>query len=192
MDPAIGPPTCLTCGRGNVTDAPDQIEDFWVLDLERDVNWGDPAYVCKYCAHKIGLEAGMIDGDLLEAKEQENRVLLQRIHELDSLLAAEGAVRGIRGITHCECGAPLAPGVHFCSHCGRPAIGTPPVLTCTHCGQPLPAAVNFCAFCGHGVAADEYLAVESGPPPVEDTMTRSEPEAEDWLDPGDDRGAREG
>ena len=61
------------------------------------------------------------------------------------------------------------------------------MLTCTHCGQPLPAAVNFCAFCGHGVAADEYLAVESGPPPVEDTMTRREPGAEDWMEPEDER-----
>jgi Double zinc ribbon len=129
--------------------------------------------------------------DLLVTRAGEVLELERRIHELDSLLAAEGAVRGVRGVAHCKCGAPLAPGVHFCSHCGRPASGTPPVLTCTHCGQPLPADVNFCAFCGHGVAAEEYLAAEGEAAPVEDTMTRPGRGAADWIEPRDERRPRE-
>jgi hypothetical protein len=129
--------------------------------------------------------------DLLVTRAGEVLELERRIHELDSLLAAEGAVRGVRGVAHCKCGAPLAPGVHFCSHCGRPASGTPPVLTCTHCGQPLPADVNFCAFCGHGVAAEEYLAAEGEAAPVEDTMTRPERGAAGWIEPRDERRPRE-
>ena len=129
--------------------------------------------------------------DLLTARAGEVLELERRIHELDSLLAAEGAVRGLHGVTHCKCGAPLAPGVHFCSHCGRPAAGTPAVLACTRCGQPLPADVNFCAFCGHAVAAQEYLAIEGRPAPVEDTLTRPQTAADDWLGDQGDR-PREG
>ena len=67
--------------------------------------------------------------------------------------------------TSCRCGAPLLPGAHFCSHCGRPSEVARPVLTCAHCGQPLPADTNFCAFCGNPVAAGE-LAAE---PDLDDT-----------------------
>jgi hypothetical protein len=85
MDPAVGPPACLHCGRGNTPDDPDTIEDFWVLDLERDVNWGDPAYLCKYCAVIVGHEAGMVDEELLAAKENEISTLQRRIHELETV-----------------------------------------------------------------------------------------------------------
>jgi double zinc ribbon protein len=94
--------------------------------------------------------------DLLIARANEVLLLEQRIHELDSLLAAEISVRGLRHVPHCKCGAPLPPGVHFCSHCGRPAASAPAIVACRHCGQPLPAEANFCPFCGNPVAADEY------------------------------------
>src|ERR687893_272183 len=69
--------------------------------------------------------------------------------------APEDAARG-PGAELCACGAPIVRGAHFCSHCGRPANETPPVVACAHCGQPLPADVNFCSVCGNAVAAEVY------------------------------------
>ena len=98
--------------------------------------------------------------DLLLTRCAEVFALEERIHELDSFLAAaEVAARG-PGAERCRCGAPIVRGAHFCSHCGRPAAETPPVVTCGHCGQPLPADVNFCPVCGNGVAAESYVAEE--------------------------------
>jgi predicted amidophosphoribosyltransferase len=100
--------------------------------------------------------------------ERANDVLRveERMHELDGLLIAVAATpRAMRSATTCRCGAPLLPGAHFCSHCGRPSEVARPVLTCAHCGQPLPADTNFCAFCGNPVAARE-LAAE---PDLDDT-----------------------
>lgn len=95
--------------------------------------------------------------------------LEQRMHELDGFLVAMAAApRGMRAMPTCRCGAPLLPGGHFCSNCGRPSSAAPPVLTCSHCGQPLPADANFCAFCGNPVAADEL----AGAPDVADTVVR--------------------
>jgi predicted amidophosphoribosyltransferase len=96
--------------------------------------------------------------------ERANDVLRleERMNELDGLLMAVAATpRGLRSAQTCRCGAPLLPGAHFCSHCGRPSRTAAPVLTCTHCGQPLPADTNFCAFCGHPVATDELAAETS-------------------------------
>jgi hypothetical protein len=92
--------------------------------------------------------------------------LEERMNELDGLLMAVAvAPRGLRAAHTCRCGAPLLPGSHFCSHCGRPSSLARPVLTCTHCDQPLPADTNFCAFCGNPVTA-EGLVAETG---LEDT-----------------------
>lgn len=94
--------------------------------------------------------------DLLAARTSEVLAIEERIAELDSMLvAAEAAARGI-GAERCVCGAPIVRGTHFCSHCGRPATETPPVVACSHCGQALPADSNFCPVCGNGVAAEEY------------------------------------
>jgi hypothetical protein len=114
--------------------------------------------------------------ELLIERAGEVLTVEQRLHELDSLLAAEAAVRGLHHVPHCKCGAPLPPGVHFCSHCGRPAASTPPVSTCAHCGQPLPAETNFCSFCGNAVAADEYLADTGAGELSDETMVRPLPE----------------
>ena len=83
-------------------------------------------------------------------------------------------VRTFSTVAYCRCGAPLPPGVHFCSHCGRPAATTPAVVTCGHCGQPLPADANFCSFCGN-TAAPQY---EAAAEPVDATMARPLPEDE--------------
>jgi predicted amidophosphoribosyltransferase len=91
--------------------------------------------------------------------ERADRVIAveHRINELDSLLVSSAAAgRHLRRVPRCACGAPLPPGVHFCSHCGRPARTTPPVAACEHCGQPLPAEANFCASCGNAVASDAF------------------------------------
>jgi hypothetical protein len=110
--------------------------------------------------------------ELLMSRAGEVLTVEQRMHELDSLLAAEAAARNFPNVAHCKCGAPLPPGVHFCSHCGRPAATAPPVVTCAHCGQPLPADANFCGFCGNTAVPQEYE------PGVEqdETMVRPAPD----------------
>lgn len=83
--------------------------------------------------------------------------LEERMLELDGLMLAASAVpRGTRAVQLCECGAPVLPGAHFCSHCGRPSPGTRPLSECSHCGGALPADTNFCPACGHAVAAEEF------------------------------------
>lgn len=95
--------------------------------------------------------------DLLLERANDVLRLEQRMRELDGFLVALAAApRGMRAMPTCQCGAPLLPGAHFCSNCGRPSSGAPPVLTCSHCGHPLPAETNFCPFCGNAVAAEEF------------------------------------
>ena len=111
--------------------------------------------------------------ELLISRAGEVLTVEQRMHELDSLLAAEVAARAYPHVAHCRCGAPLPPGVHFCSHCGRPAATAPPVVTCSHCGQPLPAEANFCGFCGNAAAAEEYGPSEDA---LDATLVRPAPD----------------
>jgi hypothetical protein len=101
----------------------------------------------------------------------------QRIHELDSLIAAVQVARRGLGAEVCTCGAPIVHGAHFCSHCGRPASETPPVVTCSHCSQPLPADVNFCPVCGNAVAAEEFVADDA----VGSTLVEPMPPREEQL-----------
>src|SRR5262245_32404660 len=84
MNPDIGPPKCLTCGRGNPPDEPDTLDDFWCLDLERDVNWGDPAYICKYCCTQIALDSGFVPVEVSEEKDAIIRAHLETIHRVES------------------------------------------------------------------------------------------------------------
>jgi hypothetical protein len=107
--------------------------------------------------------------ELLFARANDVLHVEERMHELDGLLMAVAAApRGLRSLPTCPCGAPLLPGSHFCSNCGRPSGVAPPVLTCSHCGQPLPADTNFCAFCGNAVAGEE-LAGSSQDTSLDDT-----------------------
>lgn len=80
------PTACLTCGRGNTPDDPDTMDDFWVVDLERDVNWGDPTYLCKYCVERVGAIAGMVSTEEVAAKENVIQHQLRRIHDLEAKL----------------------------------------------------------------------------------------------------------
>lgn len=94
--------------------------------------------------------------ELLFARANDVLRVEERMHELDGLLMAVAAApRGLRSMPTCRCGAPLLPGSHFCSNCGRPSGVAPPILTCSHCGQALPADTNFCASCGNAVAEEE-------------------------------------
>ena len=112
--------------------------------------------------------------ELLASRCAEVLGLEDRVQELDALrAAADVAARGM-GAQQCKCGAPILRGSHFCSHCGRPATQTPPVVACSHCGQPLPADVNFCPVCGNAVAAEEFEAADA----VDSTMVRPAPPAE--------------
>lgn len=86
MAPELGPPNCLVCRRGNTPDDPDSPQDFWALDLERDVNWGDPAYICKYCCILIGIEAGMVDAEQIADLETKIRDQRKKIHDLQAKL----------------------------------------------------------------------------------------------------------
>ena len=108
--------------------------------------------------------------DLLIERAGDVLSIEERMLELDGLLLAAAAVpRGTRVVQICVCGAPLLPGAHFCSHCGRPAAGSPAVSACSHCGGALPAETNFCPACGHAVAADE---LPSGIEDLDQTLVR--------------------
>jgi predicted amidophosphoribosyltransferase len=121
-----------------------------------------------------GLAVEMVRRDRFRPElllERANDVLRleQRMHELDGFLVALAAApRGVRTMPTCRCGAPLLPGAHFCSNCGRPSSAAPPVVTCSHCGQPRAAEANFCTFCGNPVAAEELAAQGE----IEDTVVR--------------------
>jgi hypothetical protein len=84
MDPAIGRPNCLICERGNTPDEPDSMDEFWVLDMERDVNWGDPAYICKYCCELIAGEVGYVPASEVEKLEQTIKQKNKEIHTVEA------------------------------------------------------------------------------------------------------------
>jgi Double zinc ribbon len=108
--------------------------------------------------------------DLLIERAGDVLAIEERMLELDGLLLAAAAVpRGTRAVQICVCGAPVIPGAHFCSHCGRPAAGAPTVSACRHCGGALAAETNFCPACGHSVAADE---LPSGVEDLDQTLIR--------------------
>jgi Double zinc ribbon len=125
-----------------------------------------------------GLAVEMVRRDrfnvtLLVSRCNDVLALEQRIWDLDSYLAtAEAAPPSMREATLCRCGAPLVRGAHFCSHCGRPATETPPVVACGHCGNPLAAEANFCSFCGNSIAVEEL----AGHDPHGDTLVAPNPE----------------
>ena len=83
--------------------------------------------------------------DLLIEQCREIAALEDRLHELDSMLAAVASAR--RAPKTCECRAPVPWGSHFCANCGRP-VGGEAVVACESCGHPLPADAQFCASCG--------------------------------------------
>lgn len=72
------PQRCMICGKGNTdreTGVPDQY-----IDLERDYNWGDAAYICSADAERIGALAGMASPEDVTDLKRENEVLEKRLH----------------------------------------------------------------------------------------------------------------
>lgn len=82
------PTTCLVCGRGNVPDDPHTMDDFFAIDLERDVNWGDSTYICRYCCDTLAALAGFVTMDQLQEQMNINKKQGKRIHDLHAALQA--------------------------------------------------------------------------------------------------------
>lgn len=80
------PTTCLHCGRGNTPDDPDTMDDFFAIDLERDVNWGDSTYVCKYCCEQLAEIAGFVDMATLQEQMNTNEQLKRKLHQTNAKL----------------------------------------------------------------------------------------------------------
>jgi len=80
------PTTCLVCGRGNTPDDPHTMDDFFAIDLERDVNWGDSTYVCRYCCDTLAALAGFVTTEQLVEQQNINQRLKERVHDLQATL----------------------------------------------------------------------------------------------------------
>jgi hypothetical protein len=89
------PPKCLHCGAGNVENTAGEVEP--ALDLERDVGWGDPTYICSMCVAQIAALWGYISIDQENDYKREVRRLKQELHDLTSKHAA--VMRRIRKVT---------------------------------------------------------------------------------------------
>jgi hypothetical protein len=119
--------------------------------------------------------------ELLIERCREIIALEDRLHELDSMLAAVATAR--RAPATCECGAPQPWGSHFCANCGRP-VGAEPVVACESCGFPLPADAKFCASCGQAAEAEEPVPDEAeAEEEVAEPPGSEEPEPESVADP---------
>jgi hypothetical protein len=105
--------------------------------------------------------------DLLVERCDELLALDERLHELDTLLAAAVSVRRAAPAARCACGAPLVWGSHFCANCGRPVAATPPVVGCVQCGSALAADAKFCPVCGHAVTAEQQAVAAGAEPSAE-------------------------
>lgn len=81
----VTPAPCLCCGKGNTPDANGDSIRF--VDLERDVNWNDPAILCEDCIASVAALVGMASKDDLG---QVNALVSEKdreIHELRSKVA---------------------------------------------------------------------------------------------------------
>lgn len=76
------PATCLHCGRGNTVDGDDTMDDFFAIDLERDVNWGDSTYICMYCVDVMAQTAGFVTLGQLDEQQKVSEHLRQELHSV--------------------------------------------------------------------------------------------------------------
>jgi hypothetical protein len=76
----------MYCGRGNTPDDPDTMDEFWAIDLERDMNWGDSTYICKYCCDVLAATAGFVTMDQLTEQMNINQGLKKKVHDLQARL----------------------------------------------------------------------------------------------------------
>lgn len=77
----VAPAPCLVCGRGNTPNGDDHSAPRFV-DLERDVNWNDPAILCEDCSLKVGTLIGMLTPD---DKLDHDRVVAAKDKEIHRL-----------------------------------------------------------------------------------------------------------
>jgi hypothetical protein len=82
------PPSCLTCGKGNVPDGETK-EVPPAIDLGADVNWGDSTYLCESCATTVGSLVGMLTPDEVQEFKQNVRKLKKKVHDLEAELEAK-------------------------------------------------------------------------------------------------------
>ncbi|HEX6490063.1 MAG TPA: zinc ribbon domain-containing protein [Gaiellaceae bacterium] len=112
--------------------------------------------------------------DLIAEHARDIASLEERLHELDSMLAAAAAGRRTTA-SRCECGAPIIWGSHFCANCGRP-VGEQAVVSCAECGHPLPADAEFCPSCGKA-SEPKRPEAEASPQPEGTANGGRDPEA---------------
>lgn len=75
----VTPAPCLICGAGNTPDRNQERRRF--VDLERDVNWNDPAILCEDClANAAGL-IGMLSKDTLREMKVQLREKDKELHD---------------------------------------------------------------------------------------------------------------
>lgn len=82
----VTPAPCLSCGRGNTPDSDGAPVRF--VDLERDVNWNDPAILCEECVMKLGGMVGMLSMDVRSEFQTKLRAKNEEIHELKAEMDA--------------------------------------------------------------------------------------------------------
>jgi len=64
------------------------MDDFWAVDLERDVNWGDSTYICKYCCDVLAATAGYVTHEQLLEQQQLADNLRAELHDSKAELAS--------------------------------------------------------------------------------------------------------
>lgn len=80
------PPHCMICGMGNTPDGETgEIGPF--LDLQREISWGDDAYLCESCASEIGSHFGMITPDEAKELKRAMRRLKKKMHDMEADMA---------------------------------------------------------------------------------------------------------
>jgi hypothetical protein len=78
----MAPCTCFHCGAGHVADESGEVGPF--LDLQRDINWGDNAYLCQRCCDEIAALWGYIAED---QKVQMERAIANKDSDIHDLRA---------------------------------------------------------------------------------------------------------
>jgi hypothetical protein len=81
------PPRCLYCGRGNTPDNYGNVPP--ALDLERDVGWGDPTYLCQACCERIALLWGWISPEAAKELDDKVQASVAELHETRAQMDAQ-------------------------------------------------------------------------------------------------------
>jgi hypothetical protein len=71
---------CLICGTGNTPKNDGTRREF--VDLEREVNWNDPAILCEDCLMQAAALIGMLSPDVLQEMKAEMRAKDREVHDV--------------------------------------------------------------------------------------------------------------